>query len=390
MMIGLLMVGVVGTLFYYMFDSGTDIFGITLGDRQAAANERQEVTNAERGAFLFARYCRSCHGLTGQGAAERTGLPGAQLNNPANYPPELAASQLSDRQQRFNDTITCGRVGTQMPPWSVEQGGALNFFQIEQLVTLITSKYAPEAWDHLIEVGNGDATHGGDTLDPPVSLVEELNDSDLTFEVTDATAINENTLIRIGLEEPGEPYELLKVVKVDKKANTVTVERGPETTLDDALVGSDAISHDAGATIYNGPQLPGGQIIGDPNSEATPPCGQNKAAPAGGGAKVELATGGTITLNDNFFDVDGESNPEIQVAAGTDIAATLTSAGANPHDMRIAGPDGEFNSDDDIVSDPDAITEGATGTITFNLTAGTYLYQCDFHTDQMKGEIVAQ
>ncbi|MEK7248315.1 MAG: cytochrome c, partial [Chloroflexota bacterium] len=194
MMIGLLMVGVVGTLFYYMFDSGTDIFGITLGDRQAAANERQEVTNAERGAFLFARYCRACHGLTGQGAAERAGLPGSQLNTPANYPPELPDSQLLDKQQRISATIRCGRVGTQMPPWSIEEGGALNFFQIEQLVALITSKYAPEAWNELIEFGNEDASHGGDRLDPPASLVEELDDSNLEFQVTDATAINKNTL----------------------------------------------------------------------------------------------------------------------------------------------------------------------------------------------------
>jgi mono/diheme cytochrome c family protein/plastocyanin len=390
MMIGLLMVGIVGTLFYYMFDSGTDIFGITLGDRQAAANERQEVTNAERGAFLFARYCRACHGLTGQGAAERAGLPGSQLNTPANYPPELPDSQLADRRLRISDTIRCGRVGTQMPPWSVEQGGALNFFQIEQLVTLITSKYAPEGWDEVIEVGNEVAGHGGDRLDPPASLVEALDDSDLEFQVTDATAINKNTLIRIGLEEPGDPYELLKVVEVDKKANTITVGRGPETTLDDLLVGSDAMAHEAGATIYNGPLLPVVQVIGDPESDADPPCGQNKAAPVGGGASVALESGGTITLNDNFFDVDGKSNPEITVAAGAAIEATAENAGAAIHNLRIAGPDGKYNTDDDIVSDPDAITGGATGTIAFNLSAGRYLYQCDFHTNQMKGEIVAQ
>ena len=108
MMIGLLMVGIVGTLFYYMFDSGTDIFGITLGDRQAAANERQEVTNAERGAFLFARYCRSCHGLTGQGAAERAGLPGAQLNTPPTTRPD---SQIRSSRTDSSGSTTPSPAG---------------------------------------------------------------------------------------------------------------------------------------------------------------------------------------------------------------------------------------------------------------------------------------
>ncbi|MEK7248491.1 MAG: cupredoxin domain-containing protein, partial [Chloroflexota bacterium] len=99
---------------------------------------------------------------------------------------------------------------------------------------------------------------------------------------------------------------------------------------------------------------------------------------------------GTIIMDDNFFDVGGESNPEIQVPAGTAIEATAENAGAAIHNLRKAGPDGKYNKDDDIVSDPDAITGGATGTIAFNLTAGTYLYRCDFHPDQMKGEIVAQ
>lgn len=384
-MIGLLMVGIVGTAFYAMFDNGTSVFGINFGDREARAEQRQEMTNAERGGFLFARYCRQCHGLTGQGAAERAGLPGANLNTPANRPPELPESQIASRQARLNRTIECGRVGTQMPPQSTDEGGALNFFQIEQLVTLITSKYADHGWHFMIEEGNH-----SDALDPPASLVGALNKTATKFEVTDATAINENTLIRIGLDEPDEPYELLKVVDVDRQNNVITVERGPNVTLDDALVGSDAIEHEAGATIYNGPQLPTGEIVGDPNSDATPPCGQNKAAPPSGGGRVDFVSGGTILMKDNFFDIDGESNPEIHVAAGTEITATLENAGQAVHNLRIAGPDGQYNTADDIPSDPDVMPGGSTGTITFTLAAGTYLYQCDFHIEQMKGEIVAE
>ena len=390
MMIGLLMVGIIGTAFYAMFENGTSVLGVNFGDRQSQAVVRQEKTNAERGAFLFARYCRACHGLTGQGSAERPGLPGANLNNPANYPPELTDSQLPDVQQRFSSTIHCGRVGTQMPPWSIEEGGALNFFQIEQLVTLITSKYAPEGWEHMVEVGNEDSSHGGDRLDPPAQLVEALDENDTEFQVTDATAISEDTLIRIGLEELGEEYELLKVVEVDKTTNTVTVERGPDVTLAEALVGSDAMEHEAGAMVYAGPQLPSGQIIGDSTSDATPPCGQNKAAPVNAGGPVDVTDGTVINMNDNFFEVDGETNPQMHVAATTSIGTVLENLGAAAHNFRIAGPDAEYDTDDDIISDPDLIPGGESGAAPIELAAGTYLYRCDFHPDAMLGEVVAE
>lgn len=385
MIIGLLMVGIVATAFYAMFENGTSVFGINFGDRQSQAEIRQEKTNAERGAALFARNCRSCHGLTGEGSAERTGLPGANLNNSALRPPELTESALPALQARLTATIHCGRVGTQMPPWSVEEGGALNFFQIEQLVTLITSKYAPEGWARMIEEGNH-----SDALDPSASLVEALNDSETEFAVTDATAINENTLIRIGLDEPDEPYELLLVTAVDRENNTITVERGPDVTLDEAVVGSDAIEHEAGATIYNGPLLPAGQIIGDANSDATPPCGQNKAVPVNAGGPVDVVDGTTINMRDNFFEVDGETNPEMRVAATTSIATVLDNLGAAAHNFRIAGPDGEYDTDDDIISDPDLITGGSQGAATIELPAGTYLYRCDFHPDTMLGDVVAE
>ena len=184
--------------------------------------------------------------------------------------------------------------------------------------------------------------------------------------MTDATAINENTLIRIGLEEPGEPYELLKVVKVDKKANTITVERGPEMTLDDALVGSDAMAHEAGATIYNGPQLPPARSSATrirSHAALRPEQGRTRRPP------LSLSTSlmaRPITLGDNFFEIDGQNEPRDRHRSRHGHLRHADNSGAAIHNLRIAGPDGEYNTDDDIVSDPDAITGGATGTITFN------------------------
>src|SRR3989337_651091 len=126
-MLGLLMLFVLGTLLYFLWDTV----------RAEDAEERQLQANAERGGKLYSINCRACHGLTGKGALENASLPGIPLNVDTNRPDDVG--KLTALQQRFRDTIKCGRIGTLMPPWSQEQGGALNDFQIEQLVLLITS-----------------------------------------------------------------------------------------------------------------------------------------------------------------------------------------------------------------------------------------------------------
>ncbi len=105
-MIGLMFVGLFGTFLYFIFDNGFNAFGIDFEGRENTAVVRQEKTNVERGAVLFALNCRSCHGLTGQGALERAGLPGAPLNIEGNRPPELTEAQVNAKADRFNGTIT--------------------------------------------------------------------------------------------------------------------------------------------------------------------------------------------------------------------------------------------------------------------------------------------
>jgi mono/diheme cytochrome c family protein len=386
-MIGLLFVGLVGTFLYYMFDSGYSIAGLDFGNRQAVASERQELDNAERGGALFARNCRACHGITGTGALERTGLPGLPLNQDANHPPELAASQVEARQQRLSDTIHCGRVGTIMPPWATDQGGPLGDFQIFQLVTLITSRFAPEGWDHAVE----EANHA-DAYNPVKRLEQAVSVDDDLLVLNDATGMTVGDVIRIGLEEPGEPYELMVITEIDTENHTVTVDRGSNVLFPttEAVLGSDPIAHEAGAQVFIGPIAPTGTLVGDPGNQADAPCGQNKAAPAAPAQPVVLTDGATITLGDNFFELDGKQNPEFTIAATAPVTATLQNTGAAVHNMRIDGADHAYDTDNDAVSDPDLITAGDTGTITIDMAAGTYNYRCDFHPDQMKGTVVVQ
>ena len=388
--IGLLFVGLVGTFLYYMFDSGYSIAGLDFGNRQAVASARQEEDNAKRGGALFARYCRACHGLTGTGALERTGLPGAPLNIDANRPPELAVAKLDARQLRLSDTIHCGRVGTRMPPWSIPEGGSLNDFQIFQLVTLITSQFSEEGWDNAIEAGNHT-----DAFNPQKFLAADAGKDDTSVKLNDVSTMAVDDVIRIGLDTPDEPYELMKISDINKDTNTLTVLRGSDVPWDakapeNGTMGSEALEHKAGDQIYVGPQAPGNQITGDPKSTADAPCGQSKAAAAAAPEPVALADGATIEIGDNFFKLDAKQNPVFTVTAGAAVNATLNNTGANIHDLHIDGVDKKFDSDDDIISDPDAVSGGTTGTIAINLPVGTYNYKCDFHADTMKGTIVVE
>jgi hypothetical protein len=150
---------------------------------------------------------------------------------------------------------------------------------------------------------------------------------------------------------------------------------------------STPLTHEADAAVYNGPiEPPTGPLVGE---SGTPPCGQAPARPpATPGPPVPVSGEVALGLADNFFDLDGAANPNFEVAAGDTVTFNLTNTGTAIHNMRVSGPDAEYDTDDDIVSDPDTMTGGATGTLVFEATtAGTFPYRCDFHPTQMLGEI---
>jgi plastocyanin len=164
--------------------------------------------------------------------------------------------------------------------------------------------------------------------------------------------------------------------EIAEVGDTVTVERG--------VLNTDAVQHGKGAEVFQGPILP-------PDSITSETCGQKAAEEQDGGAAaetVEVAGSAAITLGDNFFDLDGKKNPTLALKAGTTVEFQLTNDGKTFHNMVIAGADGEFGTDDDVISDPDQISGGGGGTLSFSTAeAGTLLYQCDFHAGDMKGEI---
>ena len=181
-MVVLLFMGVISLGAYTWFDVG----------RRASAEEEVLLVAAERGAHLFATSCRECHGNKGLGRAQHPSLIAPALNTPENTFGfrEGNDGKLAERQAFIDDTITCGRNGTAMPPWAVEQGGALNFSHIDNLVGLVTTN-AGGAWDlaHELAIELDEATIAG--LRDALRAAEASGDADAIAAAEEALAAAE-------------------------------------------------------------------------------------------------------------------------------------------------------------------------------------------------------
>lgn len=157
-MVALVFLTVLALGLYYWWDD----------TRASDAEDRQLVESAERGAMIFASKCRRCHGREGRGPIEDPSFPGFVLNQEANRPTD--PTELKAKQELFTNTIRCGRVGTLMPAWALDQGGEVNNEQIRQLVALITTN-AGNAWAKEIEESN--RLDEEFDLPPPPSATDE-------------------------------------------------------------------------------------------------------------------------------------------------------------------------------------------------------------------------
>ena len=111
-------------------------------------------------------------------------------------------------------------------------------------------------------------------------------------------------------------------------------------------------------------------------------------AAACGGESFSLPTPGPggetvirIEMRDNLF-----SPNNITLRTGQKYILELRNRGKAPHNLRIAGPDLEFDTDDDIASE--LIDGGKTGTLALEMTtAGTFPFRCDPHSVEMEGTL---
>jgi plastocyanin len=88
-----------------------------------------------------------------------------------------------------------------------------------------------------------------------------------------------------------------------------------------------------------------------------------------------VAQEASVVMRDNVFEP-----AEITLKAATEFRINLDNQGQFVHNLRIAGPDGQFETDDDIVS-PD-VPPGETDELTATIeAAGAYSFRDDFHPE---------
>jgi plastocyanin len=126
----------------------------------------------------------------------------------------------------------------------------------------------------------------------------------------------------------------------------------------------------------------GGDDDDDGGGSTTAPA-TTQAGNGGNGEEVTF----DVSMKDNLFDP-----AEFTVPAGAKVTFNLTNDGAAIHNMRIAGEDGDYNTGDDAVSDPDLVSAGGTATLEWTAPneSGEILFQCDLHPTDMVGTITVE
>jgi plastocyanin len=140
---------------------------------------------------------------------------------------------------------------------------------------------------------------------------------------------------------------------------------------------------DAGEYEFKDPTVPAalGKFVVSGQAVATPtPSATATAEPEDVDQEIDVAMG------DNFY-----RPTAVEVGAGEKFRLNLANEGEFVHNLRIAGADGIYDTDDDLASEPDNPKAGEDGTLVGQIDeAGTYVFRCDFHPVEMTGTITVR
>ncbi|HLZ71664.1 MAG TPA: cupredoxin domain-containing protein [Dehalococcoidia bacterium] len=391
--------------------------------RENASAAAQQSTLAERGARIFARYCRQCHGNAGEG---RIGpqLSRDELRNP---------NTLVETQQWVTDTITCGRIGKVMPPWAIREGGSLTDEQIRDLVSLITG-VPPGAttlqpknfWDKAAEFSKEENLAAARAVNPNTNVPATLAPIDETLaaaSITGATAKVCGQLAPATATPAAGPPAGLKPAgtwtedATDNKFSVTDMEQtaGSSITVNfsnkgnaihnfEVLDASGKVLKDSSGKDITFQPIPGGQSTTLTFTIATPgvykfhcqvhptemtgqlyivgPNGETGAASPTPAAASAPTTDWKETTTDNKF-----SDTQVTVPAGKQVTLTVQNQGTAVHNVDVL--DVKDDSGKDIKTD--LVQAGKSATLTFTISkAGTYHFHCDVHPTEMTGTLVVQ
>ncbi len=261
------------------------------------------------------------------------------------------------------------------------------------------SRYIPQDGDQVrIEFGTGEEAPV--ELDDRRVIDEEEASRTVELEITDTGGDESTTAFEPASIElqPGETVKLA-VTNAGEISHSVRV-AGPDDayeTGDDYVVssasGSDIITpgeegvlvvrfDEEGEFKFKDPTVipeAGGTFVvsGEPVTEGAD-------AELDGSEPVDVTF--DLKMGDNFFEPK-----ELEVAAGQSFRINLINEGELAHNLRITGPDGEYDTGDDLVSTPSLLPGGESGELVGQIDEpGEYAFRSDFQPTEMTGTITVK
>ncbi len=271
---------------------------------------------------------------------------------------------LNEQISLITNTLVCGRVGTAMPAWALQQGGPLSNEQIRQLMIVITQG----RWDLVDEEV--------DHEDLLTTLTQAVADDESSLTVEDVTIFKdaEETVVRIGRER----LRIMAVLDLDESnddshSGMLTVERG--------ILGTSAANHTTDEEVFRFPET-GATSINESS------CGQTARASVGNPELVEPFEGQTAELVAKAIAFDLS---EIRLEAGGQVRLRLDNQDVNvEHNIAV------YKSDTDFTE----VAPGSIGLIflgpevddtVFEVPdVGTYFFRCDVHPTIMVGTLIVE
>lgn len=129
----------VGLLATIMIAVGMLLYAFDEPERIVLAQQAQLEIDLDEAMTQYAQNCAVCHGLAGDGIGSIPALDSPIL-------------QTADNQA-LAKIIARGLYGTAMPAWSIEDGGPLSEYQIDQLVLLVQEGNWQATQDRVVNLG---------------------------------------------------------------------------------------------------------------------------------------------------------------------------------------------------------------------------------------------
>ena len=249
------------TLGYYFYELAP--MGIAEA-RLDAELAHQQVVAVERGYNIYQANCANCHGPDGEGGI------GPVLNSQEKLYQHLSAAYL-ERVLEVGGRYVCGNPNSLMPLWSNENGGPLNYRQIEELIAFLRATSdeefevrhpelnepiedpetgeiltfhgwrdpawtpgpdftpVPECWS---DTGETPAPTATESL-PPDAVTLELVGVNIAFDLRELTvpAGQPFAIHFINDDPPGVPHDVdIRTTEAQVLVDTPTIDGGQETT----------------------------------------------------------------------------------------------------------------------------------------------------------------